>query len=313
MPYLDPGAEATELLRRAELRAGGISARTEARMVRSGNWSRPVGDVVVLGPMGPGELLRAGLFMAGERVAVCQESAGQVWLERELNRPLHLLVPFGRRIRDTDWVRFHQTRYWTPPTVSGGVPVTDPVTTAVAIAAGGLREADRRALVTGLVQRGLATPREIAVAATRSPRRMHAQVGRLVEEVLAGVESGPEAAFWRAQVEARMPVPVLNHPLRGGARYLDGYLEQLQAGYEVQSEAHHGGRWKEDSARFAEILVQDGITLLPVLVADIERRISKVLADLDGFWRNQAALLSVPLPQHVPPQRWRAVEWAETG
>lgn len=311
MPYLDPEAEPTRVLRRAELRANGVSARTEARMLRSGRWSRPVGDIVVLGPMGPGDLLRAGLRMAGEHAALCQESGGQVWLERELTVPLQLLVPFGRRVRDTGWVRFHQTRYWTPPAVVGGVPVTDPVTTAAAVAASELREADRRALVTGLVQRRLATPREIAVAAVRSPRRKHAQVGRLVEEVMAGAESGPEAAFWRAQVEARMPVPVLNHPLRGGARYLDGYLEQLRAGYEVQSEAHHGGRWKQDTTRFAEVLVLDGIVLLPVLVEDIERRIGAVLSDLDGFWRNQADRLGVPLPAHVPPRRWRAADWAE--
>jgi hypothetical protein len=106
-------------------------------------------------------------------------------------------------------------------------------------------------------------------------------------------------------VEHRLPVPVLNHPLDGGRRRLDGYLPSLRAGYEVQSREHHAATWLADTTRFAEVLVHHGITLLPILVPDIEHRIERLLADLEGFWRTRAADLGVPLPRHVPPPRWR--------
>jgi hypothetical protein len=102
-----------------------------------------------------------------------------------------------------------------------------------------------------------------------------------------------------------MPVPNLNHPLGGGARRIDGYLPALRAGYEVQSRAHHADTWLADTARMAEILVQHGVSLLPVLVHDIEHRLDRLLADLEGFWRTRAHDLGGPMPRHVPPPRWR--------
>src|SRR5690606_1191693 len=106
----------------------------------------------------------------------------------------------GRRYRDTSAVRFHQTRTWDGAVHHRGWPVLEPAAVAAAVAAGDAKEADRRALVTGLVQRGLTTPAAVATAAARTSKRKRAQVRRLVEEIFAGAESGPEARLWRAQV-----------------------------------------------------------------------------------------------------------------
>ncbi len=292
------------VVRRAELRERGVSAWRERRRVERGEWVRLYGDFVALGPADVGDVARAALLTAAPAVALTADSGAQLWLGRDVTYPVHLAVPHGCRFPDTAEVRFHQVRTWYEPVLRRGLPVLPPALVAAAVAAGASREADRRALVTGLVHAELTTAAAIAGAAAGTAKRVRGQVRRLVEEVLAGAHSGPEATLWRHIVEARMPVPVLNHPLRGGARSLDGYLAELRAGYEVQSAAHHSQTWREDTRRFAEILIKDGIVELPILVEDIEHRIDTVLADLEGFWRNRAAELRVPYPRFVPPPRW---------
>ncbi len=275
--------------------------------MRRGEWQHPVPGVVASGTlMSVWDVLGAALLRAGPDAQVSHQSAVQIWLGREPRSTLHLLLPMGVRVADCRGVRYHQTRLWCPPAYRMGLPLVPPdVAAAQVCAADDLNEADRRALVTGLVQSRIVTPAAVARAAARAPHGRMTQVRRLVEEVLAGAESGPEAALWRAQVEHRMPVPVLNHPLRGGQRSIDGYLAPLRAGYEVQSREHHAATWLADTARFAEILVSDAISLLPVLVQDIEHRLEPLLGEIESFWRTRAADLHTTMPRHVPPPRWR--------
>ena len=294
-----------ELLPRGELYARGVTPWILRDRLRRGTWFEPVPGVIATGPVAGLGLVVAALLRAGPDAALSHQSGAQAWLDRELTGTIHVLTPYGVKIRPTAGIRYHQSRQWEQPMMRGGLPVVAPATCAAQVAAAeDCKEADRRALVTGLVQRRLTTPEGVAAAAARSPRRRWAQVCRLVEEVLAGAESGPEATLWRAQVEHRMPVPDLNHPLPGGRR-LDGFLPALRAGYEVQSREHHADTWIADTTRFADILLQHAIVLLPVLVQDVEHRIGGLLADLEGFWRTRASDLGVPMPVHVHPQPWR--------
>lgn len=299
-------SEPAELYTYGELRAYGISAKAVRNRIRSGKLARPVTRVVAKGRVGRGDLLRAGLMHAGPHAMVDYETAAQLWLVREPTGDLQISVPHGVRVPDEPGIRYHQVRHWVPPVTHLGLPLapTD-IAAAHVCASDELSEADRRALVTALVQAKLVTPDAVAAAAARTSRHARAQVRRLVEEVLAGAESGPEAALWRAQVEHRLPVPVLNHPLDGGARRLDGYLPELRAGYEVQSRTHHADTWLADTARFAEVLVRHGISLLPVLVPDIEHRLDGLLGELESFWRTRAADLGTTIPRHIPPPPWR--------
>lgn len=295
-----------ELFLRQELHAHGVGAWTVRDRLRRGTWTEPVPGVICQGPLTPRGLAVAALLRAAPDAALCHQSGTQLWLDRELTGTVHVLTPYGIKIRPTPGIRYHQTRQWEEPLEHDGLPVVAPATCAAQVcAADDCPEADRRALVTGLVQRRLAMPAAVAAAAAaRAPRRQLAQVRRLVEEVLAGAESGPEAALWRAQVEHRMPLPVLNHRLAGGRR-LDGFMPTLRAGYEVQSREYHAGTWLADNERAAEILLTHAIVLLPVLVPDIEHDIEGLLPQIEGFWRTRAADLKLPMPKHVPPPRWR--------
>lgn len=294
-----------ELVTRPELLARGVGAWTIRDRLRRGTWTQPAPGVVCQGPVTPRGLAVAALLRAGPDAALCHQSSAQLWLDRELSGTVHVRTPHGRRIRPIPGVRFHQTSQWEEPLQHNGLPVVEPSTCAAQVcAADDCPEPDRRALVTGLVQRRLTTPVAVAASAARAPRRQMTQVRRLVEKVLAGAESGPEAALWRAQVEHRMPLPVLNHPLAGGRR-LDGYLPALRAGYEVQSRQYHAGTWLADTQRAAEILTTHAIVLLPVLVRDIEHDIAGLLGQIEGFWRTRAADLRLPVPGHQSPQRWR--------
>ncbi|MEO6821233.1 MAG: hypothetical protein ABI468_01670 [Candidatus Nanopelagicales bacterium] len=294
-----------EMVTSRELRARGIPARTQRRLVQRGEWYQVVPGVIACHPVGRLDFVRASLLRAGPRAALSHRTAAELWLDRELTSVVHVGVPSGVTISGCDGVRYHQLKHWRPPARWHGLEVVEPAVAAAQVAADDEAEADRRALVTALVQRRLTTAADVAEVARFAPRRRFGQIGRLVEEVLAGAESGPEAAFWRAQVEHRMPLPTLNHPLAGGARRLDGYLEALRAGYEVQSREHHAGTWLADTARMAEIVVHHAVVLLPILVPDIDHRLDSLLADLESFWRTRAHDLGVAVPRHVPPTRWR--------
>lgn len=296
-------SQPAELYTFGDLRAYGMSAKAVRNRLRTGEFARPVTRVVARGRVGRLDLLRAGLLRGGPRAMVDRQTAAQIWLEREPTGLLHITLPHGRRVPDEPGIRYHQTRYWVPPVWRLGLPIAPPdVAAAQVCASDDLSEADRRALVTGMVQEELVTPAAVAAAAALTVRNARTQVRRLVEEVLAGAESGPEATLWRAQVEQRMPLPVLNHPLPGWR--VDGLLADLRAGYEVQSRAHHAETWLADTRRFADILVKYGISLLPVLVPDIDHRLDALLGEIESFWRTRASDLGIPMPRHVPPARW---------
>lgn len=294
------------LARRRDLRRLGVTARTEARRVERAGWVRPCAGVVADQPVGVWDLLRAALLRAGDPVGLTGATGAEVLLERTPTLPLELAVPYGRKIA-SEAVVFSQTRHWVDPVYVRGWPVVPPAVVGARVAAGARDEDDRRALATALVQRGLTTPEDIAAAAATTPTRVRRQVARLIEELLAHAESCPEAKIWRGQVERRMPVPLLNHPLHltHGKRSLDGYLAPLRAGYEIQGREHHEGTWRADNVRAAQILVECGIVLLPLMAEQVLYRLDDALDLLAAFWRGRAAELGVDLPVFAAPERWR--------
>lgn len=297
--------ERHQIARRTDLRAAGMSYHVQRRLLAAGTWSLPLAGIVASGPVDPCEIAAAAVLLGGREAALGAATAAQVWLGRELTAPVRVLVPMGVTVTSGPLARFRQTRIPFEVVRRDGLPVTRPDRAAADIAAGDLPESDRRALVTALVQRELTTPDAIAHAAARTPKAVRAQVVRLVEELIAGAMSGPEAKFWRdIVVSRRLPVPLLNHPVPRLPYCLDGYFPQLRAGYEVQSREHHADTWLADTRRMAAILVELGIVPLPIPVADIEHDVAGALDRLDRFLTGRAADLGVPLPPFVAPPRW---------
>jgi hypothetical protein len=296
------------LLRRSDLRDSGISAKVEAARVSAGIWQRPLPGVVASGVLDVWGLLMAAVLQAMPDVAIEASTAAELWLGRTPTGVLQLQVPYGRRLPRCGGVEYRQTRLWKPPEDVDGWPVTGVARTGADTAAGDRSESDRRALVTALVQRKLTTADLIARAAASTPMQVREQVRRLMEELLAGAKSGPEARFWRGQVEARMPLPQLNWPVEvsSGRLWIDGYLAPLSAGYEVQGREVHQDTWLADTERAAKILVECNIPLLHLPAELIERDLGAALRMLDGHWRNRTSDLRVPMPPFVPPPRWQA-------
>jgi hypothetical protein len=302
------------IARRSELRDAGISYAEQRRRLARGEWTAPVAGVLASGRCLAIDVAAAAVIRAGRGAALGGRAAAELSLARNPTLPVLVLVASGVTIPDSQAARFRQTRVPFEAVDCAGLPVTRPDRTAADVAADvRLSEADRRALVTGLIQRGLTTPRAFAEAAAHTPRQVRRQVRRLVEESLAGAHSGPEAKFWRDCVDdARLPVPLLNHPLgrdgepvEHGRYYLDGYIRELRAGYEVQSRTHHADTWVADTTRLGDILVDHGIVLLPLLVPDIEHQQQRTLARWEAFLRNRSRELGVPMPPFVPPPTWR--------
>lgn len=296
-----------QVLRRSDLRDAGVSAKVEAARVGSGSWQRPLPGVVAPGPLDVWGLLQAAVLQAMPDVAIEASTAAELWLGRTPTGVLRLQVPFGRRQPSCSWVEYRQSRRWKPPEDLDGWPVTGVARAGADTAAGDRREADRRALVTALVQRELTTAELIARAAASTPMQVREQVRRLMEELLAGALSGPEARLWRGQVEARMPLPRLNWPVQvsSGRKWIDGYLAPLRAGYEVQGREVHESTWLADTTRASAILVECSISLLFLPAELIDRDLDAALRMLDGHWRNRASDLRTPMPPFVPPPRWQ--------
>lgn len=295
------------IARRRDLRDTGVSYREQRRRLEQGGWTVAIPGVLASGECTPRDLAAAALVRAPAGSALGGRTSAEVWLGREPTLPILVLVASGVVIADDVSATFRQTRVPFDLGYRDGLPVTRPARTAADVAADPtLREADRRALATGLIQRRLTTAQAFAAAAARTPRRARSQVRRVVEEALAGAESGPEAKLWRDIVErARIPVPLLNEPIGDGERRLDGYVRELRAGYEVQSRTYHAGTWLQDTERMAQILVEHGIVLLPLTVTDIDNRPQHALGRLEAFLRNRAHELQVPFPPFVPPPPWR--------
>lgn len=156
---------------------------------------------------------------------------------------LDVLVPHGRHLRATDWVRPRQTSRL-PTAVRRGDVTVAPVARALVDTGRWCDDlAAVRAVVLGAVADGRVDARDLEheVLAGRRPGRD--LVLRAVEDARRGARSAPEAEAADA-VAAALDVPFLLNPrLALDGRFLgmpDGYLPGLGIGWEVDSRRHHG-------------------------------------------------------------------------
>lgn len=286
-----------------ELAAAGLTVRAASRLVRSGGAFRPLPRVVSTRPPSPDVFAEAGLARAGVSGSLWGAAAAQSYLGLPLTLPVEVIHRGQRTIPSTEEVRFRRSPDPPPPTRYRGRPLVPPAIAVVGVAQSHLDENERRALATGLLRRRLVTADQVEAEAWRVPTVHRARFPRWLEELHAGAWSCPEAVAWRGQVERRMPVPRLNVPFRTsrGIRYVDGWIDELCAGYEIHGRADHERTWDEDLARAADLLVEKGAVLLPIPAAAVLFELPQALDRLGGFWRNRAAELGVPVPTFVLP------------
>jgi hypothetical protein len=290
------------LITSAQLAEIGVRSSTTSRRCIGGMWTRVLPGVHLVDGGTPSRhqreraaLLYAGVHSRltgltacrryGVRAVRLQEVAQDV---AERPEPVHVLIPHTVRRLSTGYVRIERSHRFPDDVVRRlGLPLA-PLPRAVGDAARRLRrEADVVALVTEVVQRGLASVAELEEELDRGSRRGSALFRDAVRAAAAGARSGPEADLARLLESAGIPNVLYNAVLvtESGLHVAtpDAWLDDVGLALEVDSVAHHAspdgfGTTLRRNARYAAA----GVPVLGVLPSDLVLRPHGVLRDIEA-------------------------------
>lgn len=227
---------------RAELLRCGVTRGRLQSWVRRGVLIRTDSGLYV-DPRRPDDLnfrRRRALAWAGRDALLSHGSAASVWgvADPERTDDVHVSLPHGRRVRSLSGVTYHQARYWDARSHAGW-PVVTPRQLAVDLAGDGSVH-QHRFVVLAAVQKGLLSVSEVTDPGL-VPRRALARWAAVAQEAQAGARSGAEAVYWRAVIEAGLPEPLLNHPVRVNDRHyvVDALWPHLRLGVEIDGRRFH--------------------------------------------------------------------------
>jgi very-short-patch-repair endonuclease len=216
-------------------------------------------------PAGLEQRALAPVLAAGAGALVSHLTAARLWgADVDGFDPIDVTVTErGRRLRMAG-VRLHRPtdRADLSPVVRAGVPVTNPIRTALDVGAVASVPTVGGVVETFLVQRYL-TVRTLEVALARHAVRGRPGV-RILREVLDDLLLGAkppdsvlEPAFARLLVSRSLPAPVFHHVIVTGSRSYEldfAYVDE-RIDVEVDGWAHHGAReaFEADRRRDAEL------------------------------------------------------------
>jgi hypothetical protein len=186
------------LVSRRQVLSLGVSEGTVRRRIEAGGrWQVVLPGVYATftGSLAPRQRLRAGLLHAGDQAMLCGVTAAELHGLRYLPRhdgSVHVLVPDGTKVRSLGFVRVHRTTGVPRPWWRAAFPLTPPAHAAIEVARAlhNLREV--RAVLCEAVQRGLATPDELAAVVREGPSAGSALPRRALADIVAGCRSAAE-------------------------------------------------------------------------------------------------------------------------
>lgn len=195
------------LLSRRQLHEWGIDDPAIAHRLRARRWQRVLHGVHCLhvGPLTRPAILLAALLYGGPDAALSHASAGEEWgmLRVELDRPVHITVPYGRSAVDlpVSWgipglvhpgVVVHRSRAIAHIVVATSPPRTSRADTVVDLAVAEPRPRDAARQLVGLSTAGRVRTHELRERlALRPPPRYR----RPLEDALRLMETGVQSAL----------------------------------------------------------------------------------------------------------------------
>jgi hypothetical protein len=305
----------------AALEGIGVSRAMAARRCRPGGpWQRAATGIVVLhnGPLSRDDLRSAALAIGGAGAMLTGPDglrASGMRRSPEPVGPVHVLVPADRQRTAQGLVVLERTTRLPHP-VAGRWPCA-PVARAVLDTARRCSDRDVvRATIAEVVQRGRATPAQLAAELDAGSGRGAALVRSVLEEVGAGVRSAAEGSARRLLRRSPVLRGALWNPTLYDARdrfvaVADAWLDDVAMAWEIDSyEWHLSPADYEATLARRSRMTAAGI----VVVHHTPRRIRTdergVLAELEGAYeqcrtRPRPAVRAVPAPgiAPVPPER----------
>ncbi|OLT43818.1 hypothetical protein BJF86_13565 [Serinicoccus sp. CNJ-927] len=283
----------------------------QIRHRRSTTWQTAYPQVIAAhrGPLDPPTMLAAAALWAGDRAVLTGLMALREWgLTTPHPRRAYFLAPASARSRRHGDLEVVRTSRPVPVARRHGV-------VAITGAARSLAEASARepvspddleALAISILQRRLATPRELDLELWHRPRREVEAARRGLDAFRDGAWSRPEAAL-RQVWDGRPDLPPLQTNVgleqMASGQYLgcpDGYAAALGMVIQVHSRQHHQGIDDRGGDRWAQTVEKDGamvsagLRVLGVTPWTLYRRPSSFLSRVDALVR-----LGPPAP---PPQ-----------
>jgi hypothetical protein len=290
-------ADGGGVLRWADV-AGKVPRWAVDNACRSGRLVRLLPTVFVdpAGTRDPDLRVPAALAYAGGRAALSHLTALAVWRlgQPGAERPVHVTVPTGVRVRSGGWLNVHHVRRPPDAVVRGGLAVI-PLESALVGSWPLLSPADRPGPVVDAVAGRMTTPARLTAVVEAGPRLAgRAELRRLVDRLSAGCRSELEIrGHDRVFTGPGMPPFRRQHPVRLGGRtvYLDVFAERELVAFELDGAAYHGdSRQREaDLRRDAALFAQERI----VTIRYAHRRL---VTEPDAVRREVLAILRDPKP-----------------
>lgn len=277
-------------------------------LVLGGQPTRHQRELATLLYAGPGSMLTG---LAGLRHHGVGAASASIGLEDPLRpEPVHALIPHDRRRLSTGYARIERTRRLPESVERSGLALA-PLPRAAADAVRRMaNEKDVLAILSEIVQRGMATTDELARELAEGSRRGSAHFRTAMDHLDAGVRAVPEAEL-RKVIEsvgltARFGVTVVG----ATGEYVgtpDGWCNDVALAIEVDSQRYHGfgrglTRTVARNARYARF----GVLVYPVLPELLYTDSRKVGREL-----REAHAAAAARPR--PPVRIREIDERSAG
>lgn len=267
----------------------GVPRRTIWRRCEAGGlWRMLLPGVVLLGNGEPTEehRIEASLLHAREGSVLTGVPALRRYGLRNLpdSDDVHVLVPAGRAIASTGFVRVERTRRLPTPRIRAGVP-TASVPRAVIDAARRTPDVDAIvAMMAEAVQERHCLPRALALEIDERSR-IDGRLLRALAPIWAGAHSVAEADAWNLWARSGLPefqwnVKVFDASGRFVAKP-DGWCDEVGFAWEIDSLGYHseGDHFRATLARNARYAAA-GIVVLQTLPSRLRSEPDVVLAEL---------------------------------
>jgi hypothetical protein len=174
-------------------------------------------------------------------------------------RTVDVIVPTECFRASRDYVRIHRTARM-PPLVAfqGEIPIALIPRSVVDAALAADSERDIRAIVAGVVQQGLCTPKELDAELGKIKLKNSARLRIVLAEVVAGIRSAPEGDLMDLIKRAGLPTPLYNPRLYLDRVHLatpDAWWPEVAVAVEVDSRAFHFSQqsWEQTMKRHARM------------------------------------------------------------
>jgi hypothetical protein len=287
------------VIRARELVAHGVPESTVYRRCRDGGpWKLLAPGIVLMatGHATPGQLVTAALLHGGPDAMITGLHACRRHGVRRGPPPpstLHLLVPHGRQVRNTDLMHMERTTRLPVPLLRGGVPLAPPARAVIDAVRLIRSQREVTELVSDAVQRRLCTVAQLSAELNDGGRRGSSTPRRVLQDVSAGVRSAAEADAKKLWRRSGLPEPWWNAPVRDAAGRLlgiaDAWWDEVALVWEINSYEWHlapedYAREQEKLARFTAL----GVGVLPTLPKRLRTHGDEVLDELRGAYKAAA-------------------------